>query len=329
LLDVRNLSKEFPLRAGGGRGRIRAVHDVSFTLDRGRTLGLVGESGCGKSTTGRLILRLIEPSSGSVRLDGEELTTLHHRALKPLRRRMQIVFQDPLGSLNPRHSIGEILAEPLLVHGVLRGQQRARVAELLRDVELPQEAATRYPHEFSGGQRQRIAIARALALNPELIVADEPVSALDASIQSQIIMLLKRLQAEHGIALLFISHDLSVVRYLCDEVAVMYFGGIVEHGPTAQVLHNPRHPYTQALLAAIPEARPGAPSIQALEGGIPDPTNPPAGCTFSSRCPHAMPRCSAEAPRTSAVQAGHIVRCWLNESGAGQSERRMDIGDTA
>jgi oligopeptide/dipeptide ABC transporter ATP-binding protein len=316
LLAVSHLSKHFALKAGafsGGGSTVRAVHDVSFTLERGRTLGLVGESGCGKSTTGRLILRLIEPSSGSVKLDGQELTTLHHRQLKPIRRRMQIVFQDPLGSLNPRHPIGQILAEPLLVHGIPRREHTARVAELLRDVELPLEAAQRYPHEFSGGQRQRIAIARALALRPELIVADEPVSALDASIQSQILLLLQRLQAEHGIALLFISHDLSVVRYLCDDVAVMYFGEIVESGPAAAVLSQPRHPYTQALLAAIPQASAAAQPIQALGGNLPDASLPPAGCAFAGRCAHVQPRCLTQPPPNFAAGAEHTARCWLNE----------------
>jgi oligopeptide/dipeptide ABC transporter ATP-binding protein len=321
-LEVAGLCKQFPLRAGAFAGHgaaLRAVHNVSFTLERGRTLGLVGESGCGKSTTGRLILRLIEPSSGSVKLDGAELTALPARALKPLRRRMQLVFQDPLGSLNPRHSVGQILAEPLVVHGVPRREHGPRVAELLRDVELPPEAMHRYPHEFSGGQRQRIAIARALALRPELVVADEPVSALDASIQSQILTLLKRLQAEHGIALLFISHDLGVVRYLCDEVAVMYFGEIVEHGPAEAVLSRPRHPYTQALLAAIPQAAADAPPVAALGGSLPDPTLPPPGCPFASRCAQAMPRCTAEAPPDFAVGAGHSARCWLNEAAARES----------
>jgi oligopeptide/dipeptide ABC transporter ATP-binding protein len=268
-----------------------------------------------------MILRLIEPSSGSIKLDGHELTGLSYAQLKPFRRRMQIVFQDPLGALNPRHNIGQILAEPLIVHGIPRSEHRVRVAELLSSVEIPAAAAQRYPHEFSGGQRQRIAIARALALRPELIVADEPVSALDASIQSQVLMLLKRLQTEFGIGLLFVSHDLSVVRYLCDEVAVMYFGEIVEHGPVEEVLHNPRHPYTQALLAAVPLADEAAPPVRSLEGSIPDPSSPPPGCSFASRCPCVMPRCRSAAPPESMLGHRHRVTCWLNDVEVKESQR--------
>lgn len=324
LLEVKELSKSFPLRATGGPARksdsIRAVHNVSFRLESGRSLGLVGESGCGKSTTARLILRLIEPSSGSVQLGGVELTTLSPSRLKAIRNRMQIVFQDPLGSLNPRHSVGQILAEPFLVHGSPRSEIAGRVAELLEVVELPPSSAQRYPHEFSGGQRQRIAIARALALRPELIVADEPVSALDASIQSQILMLFKRLQEKYGLAILFISHDLSVVRYLCDEVAVMYFGEIVEFGPVDEVLNYPRHPYTQALLRAIPRAVASPSPVQALDGSIPDPSAPPHGCSFASRCPHTMPICTAQTPSLRQLAAGHQVSCWLNADAKQESD---------
>lgn len=317
LLRVTGLSKLFPLKAGSfaGAGRqLRAVHNVSFTLERGRTLGLVGESGCGKSTTGRLVLRLIEPTAGSIELNGLDITTLRGVQLRRIRKRMQIVFQDPLGSLNPRLNIGQIVGEPLLVHGVKTQERNERVAALLREVELPPEAARRYPHEFSGGQRQRIAITRALALKPDLIVADEPVSALDASIQSQILGLLKRLQDEHGVAYLFISHDLAVVRYLCHDVAVMYLGEIVEHGPVDAVYGQPAHPYTQALLAAIPRPEPQAQAVVPLGGVLPDASSPPAGCAFASRCAHAMPRCREQAPPAFSVGAGHISRCWLNET---------------
>lgn len=317
LLQVSNLSKSFAMKAGSfaGAGRqIRAVHNVSFSLAAGRTLGLVGESGCGKSTTGRLVLRLIEPTSGTIVLDGIDITGLHGRELRRMRKRMQIVFQDPLGSLNPRLTIGNIVGEPLLVHGVPRRDRLELVSQLLREVELPPDAHKRYPHEFSGGQRQRIAITRALALKPDLIVADEPVSALDASIQSQILGLLKRLQEEHGVAYLFISHDLAVVRYLCHDVCVMYLGEIVEAGPVGQVYEQPAHPYTRALLAAIPRPEPDAAPVIPLGGVLPDASNPPVGCAFASRCPHAMPRCQSHAPPQFTVGDGHTSRCWLNES---------------
>ena len=319
LLNVTGLTKYFPVKAGsfaaaGGR-QLRAVNNVSFSLAAGRTLGLVGESGCGKSTTGRLVLRLIEPSAGTLELDGRDLLSVSGTELKRLRRRMQIIFQDPLSSLNPRLTVGQSIAEPLIVHGVPAAERKQRVGELLREVELPPDAARRYPHEFSGGQRQRVAIARALALKPELIVADEPVSALDASIQAQILNLLGRLQHEYGIAYLFISHDLGVVRFLCHDVAVMYFGQIVEQGPVEQVYTNAHHPYTQALLAAIPRPEPTAPPVQPLEGLVPDATQPPPGCAFASRCPHADQRCRTAEPPVFDVGASHFSRCWLNESG--------------
>jgi oligopeptide transport system ATP-binding protein len=322
LLRVAHLCKFFPLKAGSFAGtgaQVCAVNDVSFTLERARTLGLVGESGCGKSTTGRLVLRLIEPTSGAIELDGAEITKARGIELRRMRKRMQIVFQDPLGSLNPRLTIGQIVAEPLLVHGVKRAERMERLGQLLREVELPPDAAQRYPHEFSGGQRQRIAIIRALALRPDLIVADEPVSALDASIQSQILGLLKRLQQEYNVAFLFISHDLAVVRYLCHDVAVMYLGQIVEHGPVQAVFEHPAHPYTKALLAAIPRPEPDAPPVAPLGGALPDAANLPPGCAFASRCPHATLRCTASAPPVYAVGEQHTSRCWLNESAPGAS----------
>ncbi|MCH7471336.1 ABC transporter ATP-binding protein [bacterium] len=328
LLRVTELCKTFPVKAGAMSGdsgkRLRAVHRVSFELNEGETLGLVGESGCGKSTTGRLILGLIAPTSGTVELNGEEITSMRGRALHKLRRKMQIVFQDPLGSLNPRLTVGTIIAEPLIIHGDVapsgqrvpfrRGECRTRVAELLRQVELPVDMVRRYPHQLSGGQRQRVAIARALALRPDLIVADEPVSALDASIQAQILSLFKKLQHEHGLAYLFISHDLAVVRFLSHQVAVMYLGEIVERGPTEEVFNSPAHPYTRALLAAIPKPEPSAKPVQPLSGQVPSATDPPTGCAFASRCPHVMERCRRESPPEFASGPRHSSRCWLNES---------------
>lgn len=292
LLDVRRLAKHY----AGKRGEsIRALDGVSFTLARNEVLGVVGESGCGKSTLGRTLLRLAEPTAGSVWFEGEDITALSRSGLNQRRRDMQIVFQDPFSSLNPRHRVGSIVGEPLVVHGV--PGVRERVAEMLEIVGLAPDAAQRFPHEFSGGQRQRIAIARALALRPKLLVADEPVSALDVSIQSQIINLIADLRQRFGLAMLFISHDLSVVRHVSERIAVMYFGRIVEIGPSAQIFERPAHPYTQALLSSIP--RPGAgprPERILLEGELPDPAQPMKGCAFQSRCRHAMPRCAGEAP---------------------------------
>jgi peptide/nickel transport system ATP-binding protein/oligopeptide transport system ATP-binding protein len=310
LLQVHNLSKTYP----GARGAlVQAVSDVSLTLAAGEVLGIVGESGCGKSTLGRAILRLIEPSAGQVLFDGTDITALSRRALKPMRRHMQIIFQDPFGALNPRHSVGRILAEPLVVQGVGgRAARTARVAELLALVGLPAAAAGLYPHEFSGGQRQRIAIARALALNPRLIVADEAVSALDVSIQSQIINLIADLRRRLGLAILFISHDLSVIRHVSDRIAVMYLGRVVELGPTEAIMAHPQHPYTQALLSAIP--RVGAPREGriVLQGDLPDPANPPAGCAFHSRCACAFARCRTERPALKPLAAaGTEVACHL------------------
>jgi peptide/nickel transport system ATP-binding protein/oligopeptide transport system ATP-binding protein len=316
LLRVSGLGKHFPLQAssfGGGRQTIRAVHDVSFAIGRGETLGLVGESGCGKSTTARLVLRLIEPSSGSILLDGAELRQFNAGALKKARQRMQIVFQDPMGSLNPRRTVGQSIAEPLIVNGWKRRAIEERVQELMEEVELPPEYVQRYPHEFSGGQRQRIAIARALALKPDLVIADEPVSALDASIQSQILNLLERLKHENQLAYLFISHDLSVVRHICDKVAVMYLGEIVEQGSTAEVYNSPKHPYTRALLRAIPVPGSNPSPVEPLEGSLPSAIDPPSGCPFASRCRHVMEQCLTQKPPAFAISPSHSARCWLNK----------------
>jgi oligopeptide/dipeptide ABC transporter ATP-binding protein len=307
LLDVRDLSKTYPSPGGAP---VQALAEVSLTLDAGEVLGIVGESGCGKSTLGRAILRLIEPSGGAVLFDGEDLVTLGREPLKRRRRDLQIVFQDPFGSLNPRHKVGAIIREPLDVHGIgSRGERAARVAELIRLVGLPEDSASRYPHEFSGGQRQRIAIARALALNPKLIVADEPVSALDVSIQSQVINLIVELRERLKLSMLFISHDLSVIRHVSDRVAVMYLGRIVESGDTEGLMERPLHPYTQALLSAIP--RPTAEGRREriiLKGELPDPANPPKGCAFHTRCPFAMPHCSTDRPALVARRDGALVR---------------------
>jgi oligopeptide/dipeptide ABC transporter ATP-binding protein len=293
LLEVRALAKHF----AGKRGEtVRALDGVSFTLGRNEVLGVVGESGCGKSTLGRTLLRLVEPTAGTVWFEGEDITTLGRSDLNRRRREMQIVFQDPFSSLNPRHKVGFIVGEPLVIHGVDGVKQR--VAEMLEIVGLAPDAAQRFPHEFSGGQRQRIAIARALALRPRLLVADEPVSALDVSIQSQIINLIAELRQRFGLSMLFISHDLSVVRHVSNRIAVMYFGRIVEIGASADIFERPAHPYTQALLSAIP--RPGGgpkPARILLEGELPDPAMPMPGCSFQSRCRHAMPRCASESPR--------------------------------
>jgi len=308
LLQVEGLTKHYAGRHGA---MVRALDHVSFTLERGEVLGVVGESGCGKTTLGRAILRLIEPSAGAVRFEGEDLLALSRSAMTRRRRDLQIVFQDPYGSLNPRHKVSTIIGEPVAIHG--GADVKARVAELLGLVGLPPDAGERYPHEFSGGQRQRIAIARALALNPKLLVADEPVSALDVSIQSQIINLIADLRAKLGLSLIFISHDLSVIRHVSDRIAVMYFGRIVEIGPAADLFERPAHPYTQALLAAIP--RPGAGRRQRtlIEGELPDPANPPPGCAFMGRCPAAMPRC-AMAPPALAPHDGRDVACYLHEA---------------
>ena len=320
LLQVTDLRTHFPLRRGAWgrvRGHVRAVDGVSLHLHRGETLGLVGESGCGKSTLGRSILRLLQPTSGSVTLGGVELTSLPQRALRPLRRRVQMVFQDPYGSLNPRMTVGEIVGEPFAIHRVAFGQdRRRRVIQLLDQMGLREDAYHRSPHELSGGQRQRVGIARALALDPELIVADEPLSALDVSIQAQIVNLLSDLQRERGLAYLFIAHDLRIVEYLSARVAVMYLGKIVETAPSEALCRSPRHPYTRALLSAVPSPDPERRRSRILLGGDPpSPAAPPPGCSFHPRCPYAFDRCRVEAPTLRDLGGGHASACFLDEAG--------------
>jgi peptide/nickel transport system ATP-binding protein len=319
VLQVRGLRKHFPIRGGlfGRRaGTVRAVDDVSFAIARGEALSLVGESGCGKTTTSRCILRAIEPTAGEIRFRGEtgediDVAHLDRKALRPLRRQMQMIFQDPFSSLNPRMTVAEIIGEPLLVNGVRDSTARhARVSELLELVHLPRAYLNRYPHAFSGGQRQRIGIARALALNPALIVADEPVSALDVSVQAQVVNLLLELQDRLGLAYLFVAHDLSVVKHVSHRVAVMYSGRIVEIAPTAALFDNPRHPYTEALLSAVPVPDPRQRARRiVLEGEVADPSNLPSGCHFHPRCRYATERCRQEVPEPEEVAPGHTVRC--------------------
>jgi oligopeptide transport system ATP-binding protein len=318
LLSVRNLAKRFPV-TGGILGRtlehVHAVDGVSFDLEAGETLGLVGESGCGKSTTGRCILRLIEPSAGEIRFDGRDVRAMAPRELRGLARGMQIIFQDPFASLNPRMTVGAIVGEALTIHGLARDAREhdERVANLLQTVGLHPEHRRRYPHEFSGGQRQRIGIARALAVSPRLIVCDEPVSALDVSIQAQVINLLEDLQQQFGLAYLFIAHDLSVVEHISRRVAVMYLGRIVELASSRELYSSPKHPYTEALLSAVPVPDPAAKKKRiVLQGDVPNPIRPPAGCHFHPRCPHAMERCRAEAPVLREVSPGHLAACHLN-----------------
>jgi oligopeptide transport system ATP-binding protein len=315
LLRIKNLKKYFPIRGGlfsREVARVHAVDDVSFDLVKGETLGLVGESGCGKSTTGRCILRLIEPTAGEVWFDDKNVTTLDKRSLRQLRRDMQIIFQDPYASLNPRMTVGSIIGEALVIHKLAKSkrEREERVVHLLETVGLNADHLRRYPHEFSGGQRQRIGIARALAVSPKLIVADEPVSALDVSIQAQVINLLEDLQKQFNLTYLFIAHDLSVVEHISTRVAVMYLGKIVEIAPAKELYTNPKHPYTEALLSAVPIPDPAVKRKRILlEGDVPSPIKPPSGCRFHTRCPVRVPSCSENDQVLKQVSPGHWVAC--------------------
>ena len=316
LLDVAGLKKHFPLRKGllsRGGGKVYAVDGVSFHINQGETLGLVGESGCGKSTVGRTVLRLLDPTEGSIRLNGRDITHLNKSEMRPVRREMQIIFQDPYSSLNPRMSAGDIVEELLRVHGIgTPAERRERVAALFDRVGLRKSQMDSFPHEFSGGQRQRIGIARALALNPKVIIGDEPVSALDVSIQAQVINLLMDLQAELNLSYLFIAHDLAVVEHISHRIAVMYLGKIVEYTDKKTLFTNPQHPYTEALLSAVPIPDPTVKRKKTiLQGDVPSPVTPPSGCHFHTRCPYAEARCREEVPQLKAFGPGHMVSCHL------------------
>ena len=316
MLAVSDLKKHFPIRQGllqRAAGKVFAVDGVSFTIGEGETLGLVGESGCGKSTVGRTVLRLIEPTAGSITISGKDITHLDKAALRPYRRQMQIIFQDPFSSLDPRMSAGDIVAEPLRVHGIARGKEvRAKVAALFERVGLRKAQMDNYPHQFSGGQRQRIGIARALALQPKLIIGDEPVSALDVSIQAQVLNLMLDLQREMGLAYLFISHNLAVVEHISHRIAVMYLGRIVEYTDKVTLFMRPLHPYTEQLLLAVPVPDPRVKRPKrVLQGDVPSPINPPSGCHFHTRCPYAVERCRVESPALREVKPGQMVACHL------------------
>ena len=315
LLSVKNVTKTFPAGKGmkASKARVHAVNNISFDIYPGETFSVVGESGCGKSTTGRLVDHLLVPDSGEIWFNGQDISKLTEKEMRPLRKDIQMIFQDPNGSLNPRMRVEDLVAEPLLVHTNLSAAERLKVAhELLQIVGLGAKHARRYPHEFSGGQRQRIGIARALALNPGLIICDEPVSALDVSIQAQILNLMQELKEKHGLTYIFISHNLSVVHHLCDRIAVMYLGNVVEIADKKQLFEDPRHPYAKALLDAIPVPDPERVTMSGeLEGDVPSPLNPPSGCCFHTRCKFATERCGREKPALAEVEPGHQVACHL------------------
>jgi peptide/nickel transport system ATP-binding protein len=319
LLKVEGLTKHFPVRSGllGARQAVRAVDGVDFSVGAGETLGLVGESGCGKTTTGRMLVRLLEPTAGKITFEGQDISHLRRGAMRTLRQDMQIIFQDPYSSLNPRHTVGRIVSMPMSVNGINPpGGTKKRVQELLEIVGLNPEHYNRYPHEFSGGQRQRIGIARALALKPKLIVADEPVSALDVSIQAQVINLLRNLQKEFNLAFVFIAHDLAVVRHFCERIAVMYLGKVVEIGTRQEIYERPAHPYTRALLSAVPDVTKLGASLGRirLQGDVPTPVNPPSGCRFRTRCWKAQDICAAQEPPLSPKPNGSIAACHFPEA---------------
>jgi len=333
LLEVKHLKKYYPVKSFSALPRekkyVKAIDDISFDISKGETLGLVGESGCGKTTTGRAILRLIEPTSGELHFEGRDITTITQKELLPLRKEMQIVFQDPYGCLDPRKTVGQIIARPISLHEKLsKKDERARVTELMEVVGLRPEYISRYPHEFSGGQRQRVGIARALALNPKFIVCDEPVSALDVSIQAQVINLMKTLQQQLGLTYLFISHDLRVINHICDRVAVMYLGSIMEIGKKEDVYGNTAHPYTQALLSAIPTISENAGSVvrEKLTGDIPSPLELPTGCRFHTRCKYSKEICRQTAPPMCDLGDGHFCACHFAEDFAGGKTCNVNQG---
>lgn len=319
LLEVQGLKKYFPIKAGILQrtvGHVKAVDDVSFFVKKGETFGLVGESGCGKSTTGRTVIRLYEPTDGKIIFDGKDISSILERDLKPFRKDIQMVFQDPYSSLNPRKTVGTILEEPFRVHKLYsKNERKERVEHLLEKVGLNPDLRNRYPHEFSGGQRQRIGIARALTLNPKLIIGDEPVSALDVSIQSQVLNIMDDLQKDFGLTYLFIAHDLGVVKHISDRIGVMYLGKMMEIAPKRALYSNPLHPYTQALLSAVPKSHPSEVKRERiiLKGDVPSPSNPPKGCVFHTRCPKVMDHCKQEIPVLKELEPGHFVACHLYE----------------